>query len=330
MRNCLRMDTLQIETTLRCVNRCSNCTRGANAYPAWDMSFDQFKAAVDSLEGYPEFAAKVSGRKPIGPYIGVTGGDPLLHPQFEEFCEYLRSKFPKEQCGLWSCFPRGREHLGETIVKTFSHVLINDHSISTIYHTPFLVGIEEVIPDKDEMWDRIDNCYIEYSWSASINPKGVFLCEIMASHALLFNEDGGFPVEKGWWKRPSWEFKSQIEHYCPKCGGPASLPRRASTEKFDDISPKNLERLKAAGRKVDMDRYVISDCKEVELKSLPPMAAYKDFSYRQGIAARYGMFLTINEQGFWTPHLKKHKGERDFFEPKPIFDIYKERWAKTA
>jgi hypothetical protein len=33
-------------------------------------------------------------------------------------------------------------------------------------------------------------------------------------------------------------------------------------------------------------------------------ATYKDANYRQGIAARYGMFLTVNSQGYCTPHLK--------------------------
>ena len=40
-------------------------------------------------------------------------------------------------------------------------------------------------------------------------------------------------------------------------------------------------------------------------------------------AARYGMFLTINDKGFWTPHLKKNP--KKFYEPRPLMDIYKER-----
>ncbi len=330
MRNLSSLDTIQIEISLRCVNQCSNCTRAVGNYPTWDMSLDVFKQAVDSLEGYPEFAAKMTGRKPVGPYIGATGGDPVLHPKFEEMCEYLRSKFPKEQCGLWSCLPKGRESVAKSIVDTFGHVLINDHSRGDIAHMPFLVAIDEVIQDKDEMWCAIEQCPIQLSWSASINPKGCFFCEMAASHAMLFDDkEGGWPIEKVWWKRPTWEFKSQIEKYCPKCGGACVLPRRSSKEKVDDVSPNNLERLKKIGsKKIERGDYVVSDCKQVSPKGLPEMAAYKDFAYRNAIATRYGMFLTINEQGFWTPHLRKHKGERDFVEAKPIYEIFKERWAQ--
>jgi len=33
------------------------------------------------------------------------------------------------------------------------------------------------------------------------------------------------------------------------------------------------------------------------------MAAYKDLDYRDKIAARYGMYLTITPDGFWEPHM---------------------------
>lgn len=290
------------------------------------MSFDDFKKSVDSLIGFPEMACKIRGITG-GPLVGIMGGEPTLHPQFQEFSEYLHSKFRKEFVGLWSTFPPGMEKYRELICEVYGHVLLNDHSIDTVAHHSFLISNDEVFQDKDEMWFRINNCPYQNGWSASINPKGAWFCELAGSLSLLLDEDGGWEVKPGWWKKTVLDYGEQVKKYCPICGGAANLPRRFSTEKVDDISPKNLERLKAAGRKIDMDRYVISDCKEVEPKSLPAMAAYKDFSYRQGIAAKYGMFLTINEQGFWTPHLKKHKGERDFFEPKPIFEIYKERWA---
>ncbi len=330
LRDILSMDTVQIETCTTCRFDCANCSRFRKHYPEWIMPLDQFKQAVDSLEGYPEYASEMQGKKPIGPYIGMTGGDPVLHPQFEEMCEYLRSKFPKEQCGLWTTLPPGKEEYREIICDTFHSIFVNDHSREDIEHHPFLCSIEEFETNPIHMWCRINNCWAQHSWSASINPKGAWFCEMAGAQAMLVDGDGGWPVKKGWWVKMPWDFKSQVEKYCPHCGGPSMLQRRSSKDKVDDISPKNLERLRGRSKKIQEGRYVISDLKPVDPRKLKEMAAYKDFAYRNAIATRYGMFLTINEQGFWTPHLRKHKGERDFVEAKPIYEIFKERWAQHA
>ncbi len=52
------------------------------------MTPGQFEQALQSLEGY--FGT-----------IGVFGGNPAVHPQFEGLCELLMKYFPKEKCGLW-------------------------------------------------------------------------------------------------------------------------------------------------------------------------------------------------------------------------------------
>jgi hypothetical protein len=261
------------------------------------MSFDQFKEAVDSMVGYPKM-------------VGIMGGEPLLHPQFEEFCEYALSKIPRTQLGLWTSFPKGYEKHREVICKTFKHILLNDHTRDDIYHHPFLVAIEEVVPDRNKMFSMINDCTFQLSWSASINPHGAYFCEIAASMSMLFDEEYfsfnhlAWEVKPGWWWKQPWDFKEQIERFCPRCGGAIQLPRRRSIETVDDISPRNLERLKGKSRKVEKGEYAISDLKTVT--KMDPLASYKDFHYRNKIAERYGLFLTINNQFFWEPHLKKH------------------------
>ena len=239
---------------------------------------------------------------------GIMGGEPLLHPLFEEFCNYALSKIPREQLGLWSSFPRGYEKYREVICKTFKHIFLNDHTRNDIYHHPFLVAIEEVIPNRNEMFRWINGCYFQHSWSASINPNGAWFCEIAASMSMLFDEGRagglGWEVEPGWWWKQPWDFKEQIERFCPGCGGAIPLKRRLSGEPWDDISPGNLERLKGRSRKVDKGEYVVSDLKLVQQPE--PLAAYKDFHYRNHIAERYGIFITVNDRWFWEPHLKKN------------------------
>jgi hypothetical protein len=101
------------------------------------------------------------------------------------------------------------------------------------------------------------------------------------------------------------------------------LKRRISVDGRDDISKGNLARLKAIGSpKVMKEKYIMSDLKLVQ--NPEQMGAYRDTEYRNEIADRYGMFLLVNEQRFWTPYLK------DFslapFTPSGLFKEYKENW----
>jgi hypothetical protein len=102
------------------------------------------------------------------------------------------------------------------------------------------------------------------------------------------------------------------------------LPRRASVDGRDDISPGNLKRLKGRSRKVDNGEYVVSDLKPTD--QLEEMAKYKNQEFRDEIAGRYGVFLVINDKGFHTPHLKKTFGSEP--RKKPLFDVYREKYGK--
>lgn len=255
------------------------------------MDLDTFKRAVDSMVGFKHMT-------------GVMGGEPVLHPLFAEFCKYLNSKIPPEQTGLWTCFPEGKEHLGPIIAETFGNIFINDHSRNDIIHCPFLVAIEEVVKDEMDMWYLIDHCWAQRSWSASINPLGAFFCEIAASFAAVFRDpETAWPIELGWWQKNPMDYVDQIKKWCPVCGGAVPLQWRVSTETVDDVSPGNLELLKKIGSpKIERGEFVVHDLQMCQEKR--KSATYKDEHYRNNIAARYGLFLCLNQQGFMTPFQK--------------------------
>jgi hypothetical protein len=313
MRSIYDMDTVQIEITNACINFCSNCTRFCGHQKPYFMDMEVFKRAVASMVDYPKMT-------------GIMGGEPLLHPQFPEFCEYILSKIPRQQLGLWSCFPPGYEHYREIICRTFGNIFLNDHSRSDIYHAPVLVASEEVVPDREGMFYVVDHCWLQNSWSASINPKGAFFCEIAAAMSLLFDGNSSWPVDPGWWWKTPKDFKEQIEEYCPKCGCAISLKRRSSLEGIDDISPGNLKRLQGRSLKIKQGKYVVSDLQPTPCPE--PMAAYKDVDFRARIADRYGIFLVLNEKGFQEPYLKKSAGKAK--EKKTLFELYAEKESKCA
>lgn len=317
MRSILSMNAprVQIEITDSCTRSCANCSRFCGHKRPFFMDMYTFRDAVDSLVGMPN-CGEID--------CGIMGGEPLLHPKFEEICDYALSKIPRERLGLWTQLPKGFEKYREVIVRTFKHVFVNDHTRSDIMHHPGLVGVEEYEPDRNKMFRLIDQCWAQASWSASINPRGAFFCEIAAARAMLF-EDGAsaWKVEPGWWWRTPKDFTGQIERYCPGCGFPAPLRRRPSTDSVDDISPRNYERLKSSSLKVLRGRYELADLQALAIPDHRPLAVYKDFSYRDNIARRYGLYLIINDQDFWEPHLL----EDGAVPPASLFDRLKERYA---
>ncbi len=85
MRSPSDMQTIQIDITNACNKKCSNCTRFCgNHEKTFFMDFETFQRAVNSLKGYDGV-------------IGVMGGEPTLHPQFERFARYLHETYQSWQ-----------------------------------------------------------------------------------------------------------------------------------------------------------------------------------------------------------------------------------------
>lgn len=246
--------------------------------------------AVDSLVEYSKLPHAM---------VGAMGGDPLLHPKFAQYCEYMRSKIDREKLGLWSTFPDGPKYKGyaQLICDTFGNVLLNDHSRDDILHAPVLMASEDyfkkecpdckgssssaqpsedndglvlecktcngtgLITDMRELMLATEHCWVQESWSSAINPKGAFFCEVAAALSDLFDGPKGWPVEPGWWKRTPAEFKEQREWACAKCGAALPLERvRNSQDNRDDVSTSNLERLKAIkSRKIAKGEYALRE-----------------------------------------------------------------------
>lgn len=316
MRPLFDNDTIQIEITNRCTFRCSNCTRFCGHFEKpYIMDFDYFRKAVDSMVGFNKM-------------VGIMGGEPLLHPEFEKFCEYARSLFPREQLGLWSAFPKGKEHYREIICKTFGNIFLNDHTRPDIFHQPLLVSPASVMSDLKPMYYFIDKCWIQNSWSASINPNGAFFCEVAAAWSLLLGEtpetSKAWPVESGWWWRTTKDYTEQVETYCHRCGAAMPLKRRPSTDITDDISQDNYDLLKDRSPKLKDGEYKIHDGVTIPFDKQQRMASYKDHFWRNRIAAKYNIFIQPNGKGFEEPFLVKEEIKRPPELFKKMVSEYKE------
>ena len=75
MRSPKDMHIICIDVTNKCDLACSNYTRlleNQDAY--WDMTPENFRLALKSLKGY-------------GGIIAMIGGNPCMHPKFDELCQ---------------------------------------------------------------------------------------------------------------------------------------------------------------------------------------------------------------------------------------------------
>ena len=230
---------LQIWVTRACDKACFNCTQGSNlAGKPGMMTPEQYREAVASLEGY--FGV-----------VGMFGGNPAIHPKFDQLCEVLRDSWvPFEQRGLWCNHPKGKGdicrqtfnphysnlnvHLDQEAAEEFAR----DWPEAAPYvkgldgdsrHSPVYVAMQDVIADEGERWRLIADCDINKYWSAMI---GVFrgelrawFCEIAGAQAMLHQNnpdypDTGLPVTPGWWRQSIEAYRDQIAYHCHRCGVP--------------------------------------------------------------------------------------------------------------
>lgn len=279
MRSPADMKIVMIDVTNACHHACSNCTRFCGEHPKpFFMEVDFFKKAVDSLVDFPGI-------------VGIIGGEPSLHPHFEEMMDYYASKIPEprpaafigtptsnfkdygrtvrymrgRKRGLFSALGPGYYKNFETIQDVFAYQSLNDHQ-SVNMHQAILVTRKELgIPDEE--WFKLrDNCWIQNIWSATITPKGAFFCEIAASLDMLFDGPGGWPVEPGWWKRKPFEFGEQL-NWCESCSVALTMPANSANDECDIVSPVMLERLKKVnGPKIRKNQFVILDTNNYDPK----------------------------------------------------------------
>lgn len=233
-----RQGVLQIWITRACDKACFGCTQGSNlgGKPGM-MTPEQFDQACASLSDY--FGV-----------VGVFGGNPALHPQFDEICRILRGRIPFEQRGLWCNNLRGKgPHARMTFNPKVSN--LNVHLDQAAYdemhrdwpearqqlkglkddsrHSPPFVAMQDVIDDEAERWKLIGTCDVNQFWSAMIcvfrgELRGYF-CELAGAQAMLHQHepdypDLGLPITPGWWNQSIDAFGEQVRYHCHACGIP--------------------------------------------------------------------------------------------------------------
>lgn len=285
---------IHIEVTNACNLECANCTRfiGHHQKP-FMMDLDTVRKAIDSLEGYPGA-------------IGLMGGEPTAHPQFGEICKIFQEMIPdKNKRQFWTNGYKWKEYEG-VILETFhkSHCHYNDHTHDDGVHQPLLIAADDVIEDKELMWELIDNCWIQQRWSASITPKGGFFCEVAAARDLMFDGPGGYPLEKGWWKRTPEQFQDQVKQHCHLCSAAIPMPRPSHNAANDLISPTiqaKMEQIKSPRFRRGNTELFTKKFSKAEIKEyLKDWTPWSHRPFKQSTPDSYDESATLVEVPRWS------------------------------
>lgn len=269
------MRIIQIDVTNACIHNCSNCTRfcGHHKKPFF-MAVDTFKKAVDSMEGY------------VGT-VSIMGGEPTLHPQFEELISYLGSKYPREKKDTPLKYPQ--KSFMDTIHEVemdniFLYPCSSDPSgTRQTIHGPGLwsaIGSRykkyyEMIQDTIDYQALNDHSMPMYHQPALISRKSLGIpddawmklrdnCWIQNLWSACITPKGAFFCEVagaldmlfdgpgGWPIEPGWWRRTPEEfgsqlQWCELCGLALNTFTRDANEEVDDVSPDLYEELKRIG-----------------------------------------------------------------------------------
>jgi hypothetical protein len=279
MRSPAEMDIVQIDISTKCHLRCSNCTRMIPHQPSReDMPLEKFETAVKSMEGW----------NAPNKLIGIIAGEPTIHSDFEKISRRFSelwggettqngkapirdfNSFAMERLfdrsngrGLWTSLGAGFYKHYETIMETYSHWNTNTHE-SAGQHQALLItrkDYQETTGMSDEQWEQNrDDCWVQKLWSATINDKGAYFCEVAgALDRLYFNGEHAWPVEQGWWQRTPEDFKDQLD-LCNYCALAQPGPSQLDILERDIISPQSRDMLKKIGSPaVKKDKFEIFD-----------------------------------------------------------------------
>lgn len=307
MRSPKDMDIVQIDISTKCHLKCSNCTRLVPHQPKReDMELETFERAVKSMDGW-----QAPGR-----VIGIIAGEPTLHTNFEKISRRFAelwggpltgngrlpikdfNQFATERLfdrstgrGLWTSLGQGFYRHYETIMDVYGHWNTNTHE-SGGRHQALLITRKDYqaqtgISD-DEWVKNRDNCWVQGMWSASINDKGAYFCEVAAAiDRLYFDGKHAWPVEHGWWQRQPADFKDQLD-LCNYCALAQPGPAQLDLLERDIISKQSRDMLAAVGSPaVKKGHYELYDPKlHLEKREVDTRDNYVGADRRVGIGNR--------------------------------------------
>ncbi len=236
---------VMIEITNLCGHNCLYCckhTRHLRANQFYYMGIDEIREALRTVKEFP-------GK------IGITGGEPLLHPEIVEVMEMIRGEVGKEKVMVFTSNRAFHMEYKKEIDETFGEVYVNYHTDEqkrVCKHQPLLLAVGDVVKEKEVQDALIDNCWCDRMWSPIMGKNGAFFCDCALGLDTALDMGGGWKIEEGWWQKGEEEVRKQRDKYCYLCGMCVPFPGQSQDSEveliseglFDKFATHNLRNLK--------------------------------------------------------------------------------------
>ncbi len=238
---------IHIDVTQYCHDTCLYCSRYVRHQRPdhkYNMSLNLFEKALWSLREFPN-------------RIGLMGGEPTMHPKFDQLCEIIQKEPVLAEHGkykgylrysLFTAGGRGFEKHKEIIDRTFQHIEVFKHTPeqkSVCKHQPTTMAMDDMVKDEELKARLIDDCWAQKTWCPNITPKGAFFCELAAGIDRMLDGPGGWPIEKYWWKKTPAQYRDQVDRYCGSCGIPLPVEREVVSSEKERVSSGLLQKMRA-------------------------------------------------------------------------------------
>jgi len=257
-----------IDITNYCEKKCIYCSRWARHLRPdqyFYMTLDEIDFALETLMPKKKSATAWPSR------IGIIGGEPTLHPDFEKICELLARRGPKARYGLLTYGGKKHDEYFGLIKRTFDFVAMNEHTEAqkmVCRHQPATVAIGEAVPDKVLRDKLIDNCWVQHNWCPSIAQDKGYFCEVAYAIDHLFELNCGWKLDYNWFMKEPNDFKDQVDACCHLCGMAVPMERQLLSNNKELITPKLLELMKSKNLKFTGDRSVDIFKENFDLKQI--------------------------------------------------------------
>jgi len=244
-----------IEVTNFCEKTCIYCsrwTRHLRKDQYFFMTLDEIDRALETLLPRKKSALAWPNR------IGIMGGEPTCHPEFEEICKLILKRAPKERYGLWTYGGKVFNEYRSLINNTFGMLAYNEHNEQqqkACKHQPATVAIGEVVEDDALRAKLIDNCFVQLKWCPSIAQGKAHFCEVAYGIDRLFELNSGWPIDYEWFMKTPAQFKDQVDACCHLCGMALPMERQLLCNKKELVTPKLLELMRSKGLKFTDDKW---------------------------------------------------------------------------
>ena len=228
-----------IDITTHChIGNCVYCSRFERHIPEdkkYFMALSQIRAALEAYKTYPK-------------RIGIIGGEPQLHPEFEQVCNLLLEYGSRRRYGLWTSIDPNTSKWSSVIARTFKFIAFNQHNPGqqqVCKHQPLTVALKDAVENAELRAEQTSQCYFGTQWCYTATPLGGYYCEVGAFLAYLQGIKG-WGLKEGWWKN-DWHEQEDI---CQLCGGCVPQERQLLCHPKQRMSKSFLEMLIKNGCKL--------------------------------------------------------------------------------